>query len=254
MIAALLCVVTAYVLRPSVLGGGPIAISGFNGISVVFGFVFYIVVATLIGPEFAVPVLAALLVHEMGQVLAYRMLGHRRARFRLAAFLTRIPVSDQPLETDGEVFFVSIMGAAFSLGPVALAATIAAMLGPVAPIAAQWFWIFAITSGAVNFVLLMPFSGLPGGRCASASVVNFWPALAPAMTAFMSGVMLTASLRTGSVALMVMAGVGAHSLMRRKLTSRTQMPANAGLIALAAYTFTLAAHFSVAQFLFEAYF
>ncbi len=253
-IAALLCIITAIVLRPSVMGGGTIAVSGFNGVSVVVGFVLYIAVAALIGPEFAVPFIASLLLTEMGQVLAYRMLGHKGARFRLTAFLTKSAISDIPLKTDGEVFFVSIMGPAFCLGPIALAGAIAAMLGPIAPVMAQSFWIFAITCGAINFILLMPFSQLPGGRCASAAVVNFWPVLVPALTAFMSAAMFTASLRTGSVALMVMAGVGAHSLMRQYKSGRVQMLPNAGLIALAAYTFTLAAHYSVGRFLFEAYF
>ena len=66
--------------------------------------------------------------------------------------------------------------------------------------------------------------------------------------------MATASLRTGSVALMVMAAVGAQSLLRRSPTGRTKMSADTGLIALAAYTFTMAAHFSAGWLLFQAYF
>ena len=252
-IAALLCIATAYTLRPNLLGHGSIAVTGINGISVVAGFVLYIAVAALIGPEFGVPFITALLINEMGQVLAYRMLGHKNARFRLVPFLNKTPISDRLLITDGEVFFVAIMGPAFCLGPMALAATFGAMLGPTAPVAAQSFWLFAITCGALNFVLLMPFSNLPGGRCTSAAVVNFWPALAPAMTLFMAAAMFTASLRTGSAALMVMAGIGAHSLWQGKSTPRIRMSPNAGLIALAAYTFTLVAHFSLGRHLFEVY-
>ncbi|MGR3291930.1 MAG: hypothetical protein ACU0C9_12155, partial [Paracoccaceae bacterium] len=219
-------------MRPNVSGHGSIAVTGLNGVSVVVGFVIYITIAALIGPEFAIPVIATFLVNELGQVLAYRMLGHDNARFRLVPFINKTQISDKLLTTDGDKFFVSIMGPAFCLGPIALAATIATMLSSVAPATAQLFWIFAITCGAVNFVLLMPFSSLPGGRCTSAAVVNFWPALAPAMTVFMSAAMFTASLRTGSVALMVMAGVGAHSLWRRKGSSRVRIHTDYELIAM----------------------
>jgi len=253
-IAALLCLLTAYVLRPNVLGHGSVAFTGFNGVSVVVGFGLFIATAALIGPEFGVPIILALLIHEMGQVLAYRMLGHQNTRFRLLPIFNNEQISDEPLTKDGEVFFVSIMGPAFCLAPVALATAIAVMLGPVAPVAAQSLWLFAITSGALNFILLMPFSSLPGGRCTSVAVVNFWPALVPAMSVMMGAAMFTASLRTGSVALMVMAGVGAHSLWRRKSSDRVPLGSDAGLIALAAYAFTLAAHFSIGRYLFEAYF
>ena len=254
LVAAFLCISTAYVLRPVYLGHGSIVVSGFNGISVVVGFVLFIAVAALIGPEFGLPVIASILIHEMGSVLAYRMLGHEDARFRLVPIFNKTPTSDTLLTKDGDVFFVSIMGSAFCLGPIALAATIAVTLNPTIPAVAQSFWLFAITCGALNFVLLMPFSSLPGGRCTSTAVVNFWPTLAPAMTAFMAAAMFTASLRTSSVALMVMAGVGAHSFWRRSPSGRRAMSPDAGLIALAAYAFTIAAHFSIGRHLFEAYF
>lgn len=253
-IASVLCIATAFTLRSNNLGNGSIALSGFSGINVVLGFVIYVAVAAAIGPEFAAPLIAAVLLQETGQVLAYRMLGHKRAKFRLLPLFSRVPISEQPLKTDGEDFFVAIMGPAFCLGPIALAMTIAVAIAPVAPASAQFLWFFAITCGAINFINLLPVWPLAGGRCSRAAVVNFWPALAPGMTVFMSTALVTASLRTGSVALMVMAGVGAHSLWRRQTSGRIPMPADAGLIALAAYVFTMAAHFSVGWLLFEAYF
>ncbi len=253
-LASVICIVTVYSLRREGLGDGTIAVSGFNGIAVVAAFVLYIVVAFVIGPEFGVPLIATIVLHEMGQVLAHRMLGHDRAQFRLIPFLRRAKISDQPLTSDAEDFFAAIMGPAFCLGPMAMAMAIAVILAPTAPQAAQSFWIFAVTCGAVNFISLMPFWPLAGARCARAASVNFWPALAPAMTVFMSAAMVTASFRTGSVALMVMAGVGAHSLWRREKSNLIPMQPDVGLIALAAYAFTLAAHFSAGWLLFEAYF
>ncbi|MEE9387431.1 MAG: hypothetical protein V3U96_02370 [Paracoccaceae bacterium] len=253
-LASILCVVTAYSLRGNALENGTISVSGFNGISVVAAFVLFLGVAVIAGPEFGIPLIAALLLHELGQVLAYRMLGHNRARFRLLLALSKQKISDEPLTSDTEEFFTSIMGPAFCLGPMALAMAIATMLAPVAPVSAHSFWIFAVTCGAVNFLSLLPFWPLAGARCARAASISFWPALAPAMAAFMSAAMMTASFRTGSVILMVMAAVGAHSMWRQRASGLTPMEPDVGLIALAAYTFTLAAHFSAGWMLFEAYF
>lgn len=254
LLASALCIATAYTLHSNVAGVGAIRFSGFNGIGVLVGFVIIMGLTAALGPSFGLPLIATLLLHELGHVLAYRMLGHKNARFRLIPLLRNEKISDRPLETDGEFFFIALMGPAFSLGPMALAMTLSVALQPTMPEIARSFWIFGVTCGAVNFVNLLPFWPMDGGRCARTAVANFWPTLAPAMTVFMTAAMATASLRTGSVALMVMAAVGAQSLFRTPTTGRTKMTANVGLVALAAYTFTMAAHFTAGWLLFSAYF
>jgi len=253
-LAAFLCIVTAITLRPIVAGAGGFRVSGANGISVLIGFVIFVGAAATMGLSFGLPLIAALLLHELGHVLAYRMLGHANTRFRLVPLFSGIRISDQPLKTDGEEFFVAILGPAFGLAPLALAMTLSVILRSSMPDVAQTLWIFAVTSGAVNFISLLPFWPFNGARCTRTAVANFWPALAPAMTVFMSTAFATASLRTGSVALMVMAGLGAQSLFRKPRHDRVSMSADTGLIALSAYSFTMAAHFTAGWMLFSAYF
>jgi Zn-dependent protease len=253
-LAAFICIVTAITLRPIVAGSGSLGVSGFNGVSVLIAFAVFVGAAATLGLSFGLPLIAALLLHELGHVLAYRMLGHENARFRLVPLLGNTKISDRPLKTDGEEFFVAIMGPAFGLAPLVLAMTLSVMLGSTMPEVSRALWIFAVTSGAVNFISLLPFWPFNGARCTRAAVANFWPALAPAMTVFMSTAFATASLRTGSVALMVMAGVGAQSLFRKPRHDRVSMSADTGLIALSAYSFTMAAHFTAGWMLFSAYF
>jgi hypothetical protein len=241
-------------LRPQVSGSGTVSFSGFNGIGVVSGFVFIFAGAIALGPQFGIPLLLALLLHELGQVLGYRMLGHENACFRLVPWFNSAKISDQPLKSDGEVFLASIMGPAFNLAPMAISMTLALGLSATHPVAANWLWMFGATVGAVNFISLLPFLPLNGGRCTQAAVKNFWPALAPAMNVFMCAALASASIRTGSVALMVMAGIGAQGLLRKSRTTQSGMKSDDGLIALAAYAFTMAAHFSAGWLLFEAYF
>ncbi len=244
---------TAYTLRANVIDHGSITVSGLNGIGVIFGFIFYVLASSVFGAEIAVTLIASLLLHEMGQVLAYRMLGHSQAKFRLVMLQYNQPISAQPLTNDGEEFFTAIMGAVFSLGPMVLSLAIAAALLPVAPVTAHQFWLFGVTCGALNFVSLLPFWPFAGGRCIRTSVVKFWPGLGPMMTVFLSAAMLVASLRTGSVALMVLAGIGAQSLWRPSPSGLEPMEPETGLIALSAYAFTLAAHFSAGWLLFLVY-
>lgn len=252
--ATLLCFALVYGLRGSVATGASVSLSGFDGVGVLLGFVAFIFAAALLGPAFGISLLAALLLHELGHVMAYRMLGHTHTRFRLVPLYTSLPVSDQPLKTEGEVFFVALMGPGLSLAPMLLAMTLSAMLATSAPELANWLRIFAVTCGALNFINLLPFWPLDGGRCARIAAGNFWPALAPGITVFMSTALLVAGLRTQSLALLIFAVVGASTLLRKGDPLGTPMGANNGLVALAAYTFTMAAHFSAGWWLLEAYF
>ena len=241
-------------LRRQVAGAGSVTFSGFDGAGVIAGFVIVFTGAIALGPQFGIPLLLALLLHELGQVLGYRMLGHESACFRLVPFLSSVGISKRPLKSDGEAFLAAIMGPAFNLAPMAVSMALAAAFSKSQPVAAQWLWLFGTTIGAVNFISLLPFLPLNGGRCTVAAVKNFWPALAPAMTVFMCSAFASASLRTGSITLMVVAAIGAQGLIRKSPTQPTQMAPDVGLIALSAYAFTFAAHFSAAWLLFNTYF
>ncbi|MFV2002660.1 MAG: hypothetical protein ACC619_06720 [Paracoccaceae bacterium] len=241
--ATAICVATAYSLRGNTAAGAPISFYGFDGIGVIAGFIAYVLITTALGTAFGISLLAALMLHELGHVLAYRMLGHQNTRFRLVPLISGLPISDKPLKTEGEVFFVALMGPGFSLAPMVLEAALSVYLAAPMPGVANYLRIFAIAVGTLNFVNLLPIWPLDGGRCARIAARNFWPALAPAMTVFISAALAAASLRTGSLALMVFAGVGALSLVRKGEKLSNPLGADTGLIALAAYTFTMAAHF-----------
>ena len=247
-------VATVGLLRPQVASTGTVSFAGFDGFGVVAGFAIIFAGAIALGPQFGIPLLLALLLHELGQVLGYRMLGHEKACFRLVPWINAAKISDQPLKTDGEVFLAAIMGPAFNLAPMAILMALALGLAATQPATAQWLWMFGATIGAVNFISLLPFLPLNGGRCTKSAVKNFWPALAPAMNVFMCAALASASVRTGSVALMVMAGIGAQGLLRRARPTENTMTSDDGLIALAAYAFTMAAHFSAGWWLIRAFF
>ncbi|MGB5557035.1 MAG: hypothetical protein WBN04_03380 [Paracoccaceae bacterium] len=234
----------AYALRARPVQGQPITLTGFDGVGVLIGFVAFVLAAAALGPVFGISLLIALLFHELGHVVGHQILGHRQTRFRLIPQLSDAPISDHPHQTEGQVLFVALMGPGFCLAPMVLAHLAAIALAPHNPEVAASFRAFAITCGTVNFISLLPFWPLDGGRCVRIAAASIWPAFAPAITVFMAAALAAAAWRTGLLALLVLAGIGVHSLLRGSRIERHPLHPDTGVVALAAYAFTLAAHFS----------
>ncbi len=174
--------------------------------------------------------------------LRSRAAPHEASSDRLAGNLS---AANGPA-TDGDEFLIAIMGPALSLGPAALALCLSALLRAQMPFLSDQLLLLATGLGIVNFTLLLPFRPFDGARCMRCAVASYWPALAPAMAVFMATAMATAALRSGSLLLMGGALLGAASLLLRPATGRVPMRPDQGLLALGAYVFTMAAHFTLA--------
>lgn len=253
-LAMVICFFVAASLKPLEAHGHHIELVGFDGPGVVLVFVIYVASASLMGDAFAVSLLLGFALHEAGHVLANRMLGRGPSRFRMIPAFTPLNVSAAPFRKEGDAFFMAIMGAGFSLAPMAMSLALTVPMRLVWPEVADFLLVFGATIGALNFLMLLPFWPMDGGRCAEIAARNFWPALAPGLTAFMVASMGMAGMRSGSLSLLVLAAFGLHSLLRRTDHQLDPMGPNAGLIALAAYTFTFAAHFSAGWLLLDLYF
>ncbi len=249
--AILLCAVMANVLRPVTTSQQNIQLVGFDGAGLILVFVIYVAAAAFLGDTFAISLIAAFLLHEGGHVLANRMLNRGTSRFRMVPLLAGQQVCETPFRSEGAAFFVALMGAGFSLAPMSLAFALALLLRSTGPELADFLIVFGATIGAVNFLALLPFRPLDGGRCAAIAARNFWPALAPSYTIFMIAAFMTAGVKNGSVALLALAAFGLQSLIRKPGRPLVPMGASTGLIGLAAYTFTLAAHFTAGWLLFD---
>jgi len=253
LFATILCGATIFVVRDAVLAGQRLPLVGFDGVGVLVGFVIFTLGTVALGSAFALSLIASLLLHEFGHVTAFRMLGHHGARFRLVPLLNRQPVSDQPLRNQGDAFFVALMGPAISIAPMVLAYTLSMMLAARHPDIAAQFRVFAVTCASLNFVFLLPFWPLDGGRCTRIFASTFWPNLAPALTVFMAAAFAAAAIRTGSVALMILAGVGAQSMFHSPESKLEPLRSDVAMTAMSAYAFTLAAHFTGGWLLLSQY-
>lgn len=248
--SVLLCAGMASALMPREAGAHPVRWVGFDGYSVIAIFLIYVGCHAFFGSTFAIALLIALGLHEAGHVLAHRMLGRGTSHFRLVPLLSEVPVQADPFRDEGQAFFVALMGAGFSLAPMVLSLALAAGMASSMPDVASFLLVLGTTIGAVNFIMLLPFQPLDGGRCAVIAARNFWPALAPGITAFMIAAFFSAGFAQGSLGFFVLGAFGLASLFARPVANLKPMGPNAALIGLAAYAFTLSAHFSSAWLLF----
>ena len=253
MAATILCFLTIVALRGNVLAGSRLTLVGFDGISVIIGFVAFVLGAVVFGPLFGMSLVISVLLHELGHVLAYQFLGYENVRFRFVPLFSGVPISDTPIRTEGHGFFIALMGPGICVAPMALAYALSIVLQDVHPEAATIFRTFAVTCGTINFINLLPFWPLDGGKCARIFAANFWPALAPALAVFMAAMFATAAIRTQPLTLLIMAMVGAQSIFHKAKPHPIPMGADNALIAMAAYSFTMAAHFSGGYWLLSQY-
>jgi Zn-dependent protease len=133
-----------------------------------------------------------------------------------------------------------------------LAFALSEMLAPLAPAVADFLWIFAATTAALNFLNLLPFWPLDGGRCLRAVIHALNPRAALAASVVMSAAFAAAAVAVGSVLLFLVALVGVATIRTGGETRPGMTPGEAGL-ALGAYAFTTAAHFAGGALLLRVY-
>ena len=240
VVAAALCVATAKALR----GGWALAQLPKLDSKVLFLAVISIVAAVLVfGPVFGVLIIIAVIIHELGHVMAYRVCGHDDARFRLIPLLGGVAISNRAPKTQTDDFFITLMGPAIGLAPMVLAFALSYVLSDVAPVVAVLLSAFGMTVAALNAFNLLPLYPLDGGRMIRLATSSLWPAaelfVAGGMVALL--VLLAVvmkSLIIGLIALMGFQSIRAEAQRRRKPQPMKKATA---LLALAAHIFTLAA-------------
>jgi len=111
------------------------------------------------GHAVAVLVVGALFLHEMGHLLAYRMIGQPWGRILFLPFLGAIAVPRIGFVTQAQVVFSAIMGPAMSVLIPLLAAVYAAFEGPYT----EGVALVGIVAAALNLFNLLPVEPLDGG-------------------------------------------------------------------------------------------
>ena len=236
---------TLYTLRGGLTASGTTAVSGFDTQGLMLGGLAFTAAAYLFGPMYGLALVLSVMIHEFGHVAAFRICGHDDARFRLIPLMGGVAISDRAPDTQGDDFFITLMGPAICLAPMILSFVLSDLVYPYSLTLSSFFWIFASVTAAMNFFNLLPFWPLDGGRCVRIVACAFWPGAAHFLTLIMSAALAATALSVQSMGLLFFALIGAQSLFTHRMAETVQHPMKRhhALLAAAAYFFTGAAHF-----------
>jgi Zn-dependent protease len=239
-----LCLATLYALRGGLMGNGHVVtLAGFDGSALFMGVLAVAASVYFFGPMYGMALIVSVMIHEFGHVAAYRVCGHSDARFRLIPLIGGVAISNQLPASHEKDFFITLMGPGICIAPMVLAMALLELDWAYDSQVADFLWIFATVTGAINFFNLLPFWPLDGGRCLSVLCNTFAPGYAHQVTLGMSAAAVVLAIYTQSMGMTFFALMGAQHLIRGGDISRFQRPMSTtrGILAAAAYLATLGA-------------
>ena len=189
-------------------------------------------------------IIGAVMWHEWGHVIAYRVAGHDDARFRLIPLFGGVAISNKRPRDHATDCFVTLMGPGFSVSLVVLLLLAEGWLAAISsPLAIEFRWA-AIVTGAINAFNMLPFWPLDGGRALRAMTMSFAPRLAPALTTLMSTVLIVFALMRQMWLLLIFAvmGLGYAKQAAREGLARPPMTGGQAALAGLGYGAILGAH------------
>ena len=243
----LLCFMLYLTLRGGLVSDRGLTIVGMDVEGVGLGLLAVLAATWYFGPLYGLAIVLSTMIHEFGHVAAFRIAGHDDARFRLIPLMGGVAISDTEPKSQIDDFFITIMGPGICIVPMILALVLSNLLDPAFPMIAEFFWIFAVVTGALNFFNLLPFWPLDGGRCVRILTQTFSPRAANDVTLAMSAFLAAAAVATQSLLLFGFALVSVQSLFRlvEIEDDRPQMTTMQGMLGTCAYLATSGAHFLV---------
>jgi Zn-dependent protease len=252
-LAVMLISVTAASLRGGLVGARGMTIVGMDPSSLGLGALAVGAAAWYWGPSFGVAIMLAVMIHEFGHVAAFRVCGHRDARFRLIPLMGGVAISDQLPASQMKDFFITLLGPGISVAPMVLAYVLSDITYDRWPEVGDFLYVFAGVTAAMNFFNLLPFWPLDGGRCVRILAFRVGPKVAHGVTILMSAALAAAALQMQSLVLLMFALMGAQGIMQADTSARVQGRLTWGQWAwsMGAYLATAGAHVSGAWWLLE---
>lgn len=192
-------------------------------------------------------IIVAVLVHEYGHVLAYRLAGHPRPVFRLAPF-GGVAFSDRPPASQAENAYIALMGPGFSIAFLVLLLLIHWATRVDYPFVSGLAFLSAGIVGALNFFNLLPFFPLDGGRTMRSVATAAGPRVAFVATLVMSGALAGIGVYLNSWILIILALIGLMAAQQQEKEDLRlpPMPGGQAALALTAYLAVAAAHAAAA--------
>lgn len=250
VLAALaLCWVTWLTLRGGWRGARGFQFAGFDLSSGAMGALAVAAAMYFWGVIYGIALIVAVVIHEFGHVAAFRVCGHSDARFRLIPLMGGVAISNQAPSSADKAFFITLMGPAINLGPMALCFALADLLADTESVVvfqlAGYLYVQAMVLASLNFFNLLPLWPLDGGKLTQRLAYTFAPDLTRSVSIAMTGLAVGLCLLTQSLFLLFFVLISWPGLMQSETLLRVQRPfqRKTALISLAAYLATAAAFF-----------
>lgn len=186
------------------------------------------------GVSGGIAVIVAVMWHEWGHVIAFRVAGHSDARFRLIPLFGGVAISDKRPKDHATDCFITLMGPGFSVSLVVVLVLAEAILrdagSPLAPHVRR----AAIITGAINAFNMLPLWPLDGGRALRAITVTAAPKLAGIVTTVMSATLAAIALMHQMWILLMFAIIGYRYAQQAASSDVNLRPMTQGQAILAA--------------------
>lgn len=173
--------------------------------------------------------------HELGHMLAFRLMGHKRARVIFIPLLGGIAVGGRPYDKHFEVAFAALMGAGFSAFPVGLLFLATPSLIEPRP----WLLVCVMMIGLFNLANLLPVNRFDGGQVLRQVWQRQWPraiAAAAIIALFigctvLGGISLRHAVAAGGVVLLLSLLTGSKTVRPRHPLTPMTTPERAAIMA-----------------------
>lgn len=250
LLAALgLCLATWKILQGGWRSDRGFQIIGFDPSGAVLGAVAVGAAMYFWGIAFGIALIVAIVVHEFGHVAAFRVCGHADARFRLIPLMGGVAISQSHPASADKDFFITLLGPAINLAPMALCFASAEMI-----FAAEYrtelpyqiggyLFLQGMVFAGLNFFNLLPLWPLDGGKLTQRLVYTFAPDLIRPLSVAMTVLAAGLCLLTHSLFLLFFVLISWPGLVQSESLLAAQRPLGKkrALLCLAAYLATAAA-------------
>ena len=252
LVAALaLCAATWKILQWGWRGQRGFQVAGFDVSALGLGVLAVGAAMYFWGVAYGLALIVAVVVHEFGHVAAFRICGHVDARFRLIPLMGGVAISNSVPASADKAFFITLMGPAINLGPMALCFALSEVIfaaeftSELPYIIGSYIYVQGMVFAALNFFNLLPLWPLDGGKLTQRLVYTFAPDLTRQVSIAMTVLAVALCLLTQSWFLLFFVAMGWQGLLQSETLLRVQRPLGTrrGLLALAAYLATTAAFF-----------
>lgn len=240
-----ICIMMFRVVQGGViLAGGSVTAPQIDFDSLRYGVLAALVAIYLLDIEYGIALISAVVMHEVGHVIAHRLMGHRDATFRLLPILANRSISRSAPRSEGHDFFITLMGAGFSIAPMVTAMLMSDLASDMLPRLSTGLHIFAATIAALNFINLLPVWPLDGGRLLRMLGRSLRPAWTTRLLLATSALSAAATIHFESPQLLVIFTLGMHAFIYPDQLDdkRAAMPRRTAVYGLAAYLAITATH------------